>query len=251
MSDATPSITFLHGFLGTADDWRPIVDAPEFAAMATHPIDLPVADDWQTGVRAVADSLADETILIGYSMGARLALGCALDAADRVKLRGLILVSGSPGIEDSERVARREHDEAISQQLLGLREINARRDFLDQWYRQPVFADLVEPEIAELVTHRQGFDPQRQSRLIGSYTISKQPDYWPRLKELAMPFLFVAGERDEKYRNIAARIERTRQDSSSRELAAKVVADCGHNVHRQQPAALVQIIREFVASLER
>jgi len=208
VNDDSNSITFLHGFLGTAEDWRPIVESPELADWKNDSINLAVpdgslnsADSWQAGLNAIASQLTEETILVGYSMGARVALGCALDTSKR--LRALVLVSGSPGIAEDQKVARKAHDTAIAQRLLGLDSPSQKSDFLDQWYRQPVFADLTEDQIADLVRDRQGFDPERQSRLIRAYTVSKQPDYGSRLAELAVPTLVITGRRDAKYTQIA------------------------------------------------
>lgn len=250
MSDAPKSITFLHGFLGTADDWRAIADVPEFADWATHPTDLLIpwgeedsAGSWYVAVDMMAAQLHENTILVGYSMGARVALGCALDTD--TPLRGLVLISGSPGLAEDERASRKAHDDVISQRLLGLDGPADKSDFLNQWYRQPVFADLTDEQIAELIRYRQGFDSDRQSRLMSAYTVSKQPNYWNRLAELQVPTLVITGQRDTKYTEIATRF-------AERCPTAKlsIVADAGHNVVRENSEAIVECLAKFAAEID-
>ena len=93
-------VVLLHGFAGTARHWdRVIAELPEgrFAPLALNLADAdPLTPD---GVaRLVASATAAEpAILVGYSMGGRLALHAALAMPDRI-LR-LVLVSASAGIE--------------------------------------------------------------------------------------------------------------------------------------------------------
>jgi len=109
-------VVLLHGFAGTARHWdRVIAELPEgrFAPLALNLADAdPLTPD---GVARLVSSAtaAEPAILVGYSMGGRLALHAALAMPDRI-LR-LVLVSASAGIEDrSVRDARRVADDALA-----------------------------------------------------------------------------------------------------------------------------------------
>ncbi len=74
---------------------------------------------------------------VGYSMGARFCLQLAHHDPDRV--RGLVLISGTAGIDDDrERRARREQDVGTAQLIRD----KGVPEFLDLWLQQPLFASL-------------------------------------------------------------------------------------------------------------
>ena len=81
-------------------------------------------------------------------MGGRLCLRLALDRPDLV--RGLMLVSASPGIADAaERAARVEADELLADSV----ERDGVDAFLDDWLAQPMFA-TVPPDAPGLADRR-------------------------------------------------------------------------------------------------
>ena len=63
-----------------------------------------------------------------------------------------------------------------------------------------------------------------------------------------MPTAVVAGELDEKYREIVVRFD---QEHGSGNVSKTIVSDCGHIVHRQQPETLVQTIRDLVETVAK
>lgn len=120
-ASSRPTLLFLHGFLGRAADWEACMDslATTFRCVA---VDLPGHGATQVhaqpgstafSLEAVTDALAgliaqlemDSTphgcVVVGYSLGARLALRMALvhgqDAEHGVVQRSVV-VSGSPGL---------------------------------------------------------------------------------------------------------------------------------------------------------
>jgi pimeloyl-ACP methyl ester carboxylesterase len=63
------------------------------------------------------------------------------------------------------------------------------------------------------------------------------PSLWDRLGELAMPVELVVGERDDKFRAIAERMEAAMPDAR-----VHVVAASGHAVHLEAPDAVVELL---------
>jgi len=235
-----PKLTFIHGFMGLPCDWDDVRAA--LTEFETSGVEIGLAPDWQSSVRQLAKAIPSRSILVGYSMGARLALGVATESPEKVA--GLIFVSGNPGLETLQaREQRREADERVAARI----EVEPLLQFLTDWYRGSVFAALPEElrrlEIATKLVRPSSHWPA----ILRTNSVSQQPNYWPRLKELTMPTLVVAGELDEKYRKIAQRIQ---QECSSPKLSAKVVRNCGHIVHREQPEAFCKLIRDFASGYD-
>ena len=109
-------IILLHGMLGTPADWSGVCQAWQGEPQPTA-VTLPVAADWSHGICQLLANLPQQSVLVGYSLGARVALGCVLAAPQR--FRGLCLISGSPGLEsDADRALRQVQDEKWLDQIL-------------------------------------------------------------------------------------------------------------------------------------
>lgn len=239
-----PRLTFIHGFMGHPSDWGDVRSMlPEFE---TNALEMPVAADWQASINQVADGISDSAIVIGYSMGARLALGVALENPQRCA--GLVFVSGNPGLEHVEARERRwKADQKIAQELEQLTP-ESLQPFLERWYQVDVFATTPQDiRHAEIVRKCERFSPE-WAKILRANSVSQQPNYWPRLSELSMPTAVVAGELDEKYREIVVRFD---QEHGSGNVSKTIVSDCGHIVHRQQPETLVQTIRDLVETVAK
>jgi 2-succinyl-6-hydroxy-2,4-cyclohexadiene-1-carboxylate synthase len=230
-------VVFLHGFLGSPAEWLPVMESLEGPRRIFAP-ELPQATDWQSGMERLLATLPERFILIGYSMGARIGLGLAIEHARRVA--GLLLVAGHPGLEPLERAARRAQDEAVAARLAEL----PADVFLDQWYRQSVFATVDEATRRRWTHERRAMDRPAQANLLRCYSLGAQPDYWGRLAGICVPMNFVVGQQDEKY----VAIGQAMQQRAPR-LRLSIVPEAGHAVHRQQPAAMRNLLQAFLASV--
>lgn len=173
-------------------------------------------------------------VFCGYSMGGRLCLRAALDAPHLV--RGLVVVSASPGIEnDDERAARTRADDELAGDVARV----GVEAFLQKWLAQPLFATL--PEGVEEVARRAESTTvarlQHQLRALGQG--SQQP-LWSRLPELDIPVSVVTGTRDERYGRIGDRM------AAEVRGAVRVRAEGGHALALEAPAAVADAILETV-----
>ena len=247
-ANGTP-LCFLHGFMGSSDDWRPIVeDVSKRAFVVT--IDLPGhgqsldrPDHLYTmeGVTQAVLDILDEIgirrcVLIGYSMGGRAALYAARYHQSRV--RGLVLESASPGLSSTdERMERRRVDARRADRIES--DLGA---FLEDWYRQPLFASLAEHDlIEEMVAIRRQNDASELARALRGLSPAEQPPLWEDLGRLEVPVLLVTGALDEKYVRITQR-------ASERIPRAKrvVVPHAGHNVHAERPQTYSAHLTNFL-----
>lgn len=228
-------LVFLHGWLGSPQDWRDTVK--ELSEYPSRTLALPRAVSWEAGIRQLVPQLGHSSVLIGYSLGARLALACALRNPSR--LRGLVLISATAGLRAPARTSRWQRDQDLARALC--------QDpvrFLTAWYRSSVFRGLDSTTQEQFVREKSGLDCSYQADLLRAYSIGRQPSLWAALRTLRIPVLILVGERDTKFLAISRRLTRRLPNAVSR-----VIAKAGHVVHREQPRAVAETLREFLVSL--
>jgi 2-succinyl-6-hydroxy-2,4-cyclohexadiene-1-carboxylate synthase len=240
-SGSGPPVVLVHGFTQTRRCWGPEaealadghevirVDAPGHGRSAGHMAGL------RTGGRLIADQGGEATYL-GYSMGARFCLHVALTNPELV--RGLVLVSGTAGIDDpGERAARRAQDEATAARI----EQEGLERFLDGWLAQPLFAGLP----AERACRAERLENTVEgliSSLQQAGTGSQDPS-WHKLGRLAMPVLVVAGGRDTKFVGLAQRLA----TSIGTNATLALIDDAGHAAHLEQPERFLAALQPWLA----
>ncbi|MGR7425969.1 2-succinyl-6-hydroxy-2,4-cyclohexadiene-1-carboxylate synthase [Klebsiella aerogenes] len=238
-----PWLVFLHGFSGDRDEWRTVGEA--FPAWPRLYLDLPghggsadIAVDGFTGVSELLQATLNsynilDYWLVGYSLGGRVAMNFACQP--RTGLRGLIVEGGHPGLQDeASRQARLINDSAWAERF--------RREPLAQvfadWYQQPVFASLDAAQRASLVALRRRNNGATLAAMLEATSLARQADLRPSLQARDFPFHYLCGERDAKFRAIA------------QALAADIhiIHHAGHNAHRDNPAAVIACLAQFLAS---
>ncbi len=162
-------------------------------------------------------------------MGARIALALALRRPEEIAR--LVLASGTAGIEDGqERARRRESDEELARFV----EEHGVPAFVDRWEKNPILA-LPERVRTERLQHT----PAGLASALRHLGAGAQPSYWNalgRLRSTAVTLL--AGERDDKFVELARRLHALLPKS-----ALRIVPDCGHVIHLEQPEAFTGALR--------
>ena len=230
-------LAFVHGFMGAPSDWDNVRTELQNFKTITPPIRP--APDWDTGVAQLEQEIPENSVLIGYSMGARLSLALAL--AHPQRYRGLIFCSGNPGIEEEQqRVNRYASDCRLADRIAKA----DRQEFLEYWYSSAVFASLrtdVRKAEIERKLARGGDD---WSGILRTYSVAQQPNFWPCLPELQLPCLAIAGQQDKKYARLMARM------NTLSNIQTRIVPACGHIVHHEQPHVFLYLVREFLTTIE-
>jgi 2-succinyl-6-hydroxy-2,4-cyclohexadiene-1-carboxylate synthase len=248
---AAPTVLLLHGFMGSRCDWAAVgtVLARTHRCVA---IDLPghgetgdPADEslWTPAgcVAALAGLLraAGRGSVVGYSLGGRLALQLAVEYPELVARA--VLISASPGLADEPaRQARRDEDEHRARSL----ETRGLGPFLDDWYRQPLFAQLREhPRFPEVLERRRRNDPRLLARSLRALGTGSQRSLWRDLPGLRAPLLFLAGERDAKFTALAfAAVAACPQGE------AVVLRGRGHALVEEDPEAVARETEAFLGT---
>lgn len=236
-ADPKPSVVMLHGFLGSGADWAPI------AAALAERYDVVCPDMPGPSREGLELDVPDRFACVGYSMGARFALWHALHQPEA--LSHLVLESVNPGIEDPHaREERLKHDVEMAQQLRALPDEAAMEEWLRGWYAMPLWDSLqARPELVEqLIARRRRGDREAYAWCLETLSIGLQENLWPRLHELTMPTLVIAGELDRKYAEIAQRMAECNPN-----IAVMIVSGAGHNVHLEAPETYTTVLKSFLS----
>lgn len=240
MGPYTGAVVGLHGFTQSRASWGPFGDLLA-AAYPWRPLDLPGHGaggppcSVPEAAAGVARQLDGARCVVGYSLGARVALELAIEHP--LELDRLVLISGTAGIEDPrERSARRAADEALADTIAE----DGLEAFLGRWLAQPMFSGL--EGLPYATEGRSGNDPEGIAgslRLAGTGTMTP---LWDRLGELVPELLVVVGERDEKFTAIGQRLV-----AVAPRARIAVVRDAGHAVHLEAPEATAHAVLGFLA----
>lgn len=249
------NLLVLHGFLGDGADWGPFLEAlnerrPGLRAAApTLPgHGLPPAappEAFAGWVDWTVERLLEQPApchLLGYSLGGRLALAAALDGRTTGRVASLCLLSASPGLAgEAERAARRRVDAERAESLRA----DGLKAFLRRWYAQPLFAPLAEAAGVEALARRRASgDAGALARSIEALSPGRMPDFRPRLGELELPVLALAGELDARYAADAGRLAEALPQGRCRLLPS-----AGHALLLEAPRAAAAAWAEFEADI--
>jgi 2-succinyl-6-hydroxy-2,4-cyclohexadiene-1-carboxylate synthase len=251
-----PPVLLLHGFTGRSASWTALASLLRRLGHRTIVVDLlghgrsdAPSDPVRYAIGRQARDLlsllerldARPADVVGYSMGARIALRLAVDGPDAV--RRLVLESPSAGIADAaERAARRDGDEALA---LGL-ERNGIEAFVRHWERQPLFASqagLPARIRARLRLERLRNRPLGLAASLRGAGQGIADPLHDRLDAVTAETLVVAGELD----SIGlARAEAVRAGIPRARL--ELVAGAGHAPHLERPAAYRRLVAAFLGA---
>ena len=250
-----PVVLFLHGFMGGTDEFEPAIKllGADFSYLT---LDLPGHGKTQVlagdelykientaqGVINLLDQLEiQQCFLVGYSMGGRLGLYLSLHYPDRfIKV---VLESASPGLLTSaDRLERIKIDYQITRQLIRILKESEFRDFLDNWYSNPIFGCIKShPKYEQMLESRLTNNPLMLCKSLQFIGTGYQPSLWQKIRENRLPMLLIVGEDDEKFINI--------NKSMSEEMALtqlQIIHQAGHNIHFENTLAFVNSLREFL-----
>jgi naphthoate synthase len=254
---AGAGVLILHGFTGSAeamggvaeglgeDRRRILVDLVGHGSS-----DAPSTPDGYRIERCLEDlcrvleALGERRVhLIGYSMGARVALSFA--AAHPERVRSALLVGARAGIEDPvARQARTRDDERLARRILE----EGIEWFVDHWMALPLFASQKRLGSAALAGARSARLRNRAEALALSLRgmgAGAQPPLFRHLDRISAPVLLVVGAEDARFLDIARDLE-----PRLPRARVQIIPEAGHAAHLENPQAFDRIARDFLREVE-
>ena len=249
-SDRPAPLLALHGFTGSGADFEPLAPllgreilAPDLPGHGGASA-LPGPYTMERVTAALAELLVDggpeRPVLLGYSMGGRVALHFALRYPDR--LAALVLIGANPGLADpGARAARRRADEALAERI----EVEGIPAFLEYWSAIPLIATqarIPEPQRSAMRRRRLRNRARGLAASLRDMGTGAMLPIWEELPRLAAPTLLITGAEDVKYRGIAARMAALIPGARR-----ALIPGAGHCAHLEQPALSCAAIDRFLS----
>ena len=252
-----PPVVLLHGFTGRGTSMAGVAAALADGHETLMP-DLPGHGASLRGGKAGAygfDRCVDDLVAtighaghrrahwLGYSMGARLALGCAVRHPQCAS--SLVLLGARAGIADAaERASRRTADERLAARL----EHDGVAPFVEEWLAQPLFATLLGRDATALARERAARlanDARELAAALRGLGPAAQPPLHAQLAQVGVPVLLVAGALDARFAAEAHDLARRLPHAE-----VQLVPEAGHAAHVEQPAAFASLARAFLRRVD-
>lgn len=173
--------------------------------------------------------------LLGYSMGGRVAATFAFRHPDHV--RSLILESAGLG---------QKNPQPKNNQLIDRLKESSIEEFVGFWESLPLFSsqkDLPLKLQQQIREERLANDPYALALTVEGSGHHVMEDLWPRLSDASFPILYLVGDRDEKYRDIARNVP------SNNNIWVDTI-DAGHNIHAENPLDFCKQVIQFLEMLD-
>jgi len=237
----SPTLVFLNGFTGTPASWdrvrgrighvAPVLAPPLLGHGAPPPFARTFDEEVDRLAALVRDAGPAPAHVVGYSLGARLGLG--LLARHPRLFASATLVAPHPGLTtEQERRARIAEDAARAARL---RE-GGLDAFVAEWEAMPLFAtqrSLPPAELEAQRAHRRGHDAEGLALSLEVLGLGRMPPRWDLGPTLTVPVHLLVGGADAKFEALARRFAQ-----GAPRVRVDVVADAGHNLPLEAPAAV-------------
>lgn len=215
-------IIFLHGFLGSPDDWNPLT---QYITQPFKALTLPGHCGTPFDLSLLEKEIPEKAIIVGYSLGGRLAMDFARKFPERID--SLFILSANPGLE-----SKREERVIQDEKWIAMIENEGMDHFLEKWYAQELFTSFSLTD--EIKKRRKEHDPKSLIEVLRTLSPSKLPSLWPHLKNFSFPLLFLFGENDIKYRRVGKRLMENQE--------VMWIPNTSHVIHLEAPRTIAEII---------
>ena len=240
-------LNFIHGFLGHPSDWEKIQIyfkdyINEFHNILDYVLDKNANQDndflnWSQNFNnyCLLNKSINKNIIIGYSLGGRLALHSLL--CKKSHWDAAIIISANPGLSDeNEKKLRIENDLHWSYRFLN----ENWEDVIKDWDSQPTFAGIQNT----LVRNTNDINKNEIFDILNRFSLGKQDNLNERSANLKIPILWVSGEKDTKFSSITNKIQ-----TLNSYIETAIIPNAGHRVPWENPNEFSELCISFLSKL--
>ena len=240
---------FLHGFLGSSEDWAPVINNIQSTSTKDTPncipIDLPGHGNSPISKSTSFDSTIENlstliktfshknNTLIGYSLGGRIGLLLSLKYPELFKK--IIIISAHPGLNcESEKNQRNILDLSLSKKII----TEPLLTFLENWYKNPIFSTFnTSQQFNTYLKSKLKNSPTNLSQALIAFSLSKQLYTLEKLKTIETKLTYISGQEDKKYVSISRHLKKQLPS-----VTISLIKNAGHNVHITHPDEISSIL---------
>lgn len=225
----------LPGFLGQPSDWN-FLSPLNFTGI--HPFDFSgrSLSEWAAVFNQSMQSQTNEKILLGYSLGGRMALHALINSP--VLWKGAVIISAHTGLKSqTERTERIAKDEAWALRFLK----EEWKSLIQAWNNQSIFAhDKIDP-----IRLESDHDRNQLAFALRAYSLGTQEDLSDLIEKLPIPLLWIVGQEDHRCCQIATSLHFLHPLSR-----CIILPNSGHRIPWIAPLELKKCIENFALLLE-
>ena len=221
----------LHGFLGEPSDWKNVFsqikkEKQEWELIAVDCMHEKMLspdhsfENWSKNFIKWVESFGESRrIIVGYSMGGRLALH-AVEQKPELWASAVFLSTGPGLLTEKEKQDRIIHDQEWSRRFQE-EELGA---VLKDWNAQTIFKGSFNPG-----RHVTKLDPAALGKCLTNWSLAKQKNFRPVLEYFHIPQIWAAGAKDSKYCGFVKSLP------AIAEMQKWEVEECGHRLIFEAP----------------
>jgi len=253
-SGTTKPVVFLHGFTGSSFDWKFLFDKlPE----RFEPIAIDLLGHGKTSSpnkvekyitlkqvdyldKILSKLNIQKPILVGYSMGGRLAMSYLLSFPQKVN--SIVLESTSFGLKTKiNRIERINSDNVLANKIMNF----SIEEFVEFWKNIPLFDS--QKKLSLLEREQQTENKIRTNNVIGltnsllGFGTGNMNNYFNELENVNTEILLISGILDSKFTEIAIEANSLLPNSHH-----TIIGDAGHNVHLEKPEEFLKLLSSFL-----
>lgn len=246
---------FLHGLMGFSGNWRKIISALEGTerclsydqrghGRSLKPETGYAPENYAQDLLGILDELGwDKIILVGHSMGARVAFYFAAHHPERVEK--LVIEDIGPAVQPDNLAyyenllggiptpfaSREEAKNFLMGDFLRTARTKERAEILAQFF----YANMEEkgPGVVDWRFSKEA--------ILESVRSAHRRDYWEEIRRLSVPTLLIRGETSAEL----ARQDYEEMLASNKMMKGVEIPGAGHWVHSDQPQAVIRALKQF------
>lgn len=248
-----PTLVCLHGFTGSSQTFHSLFSLTNHwnilgidllghgkTASFVHPYRYRLEVLCHDLAEVIAQLGLSKFALLGYSMGARVALGFTVLFPRKVT--HLILESGSPGLKDkAERELRKQSDQRLAQSII----TQPIERFVDYWENLALFETQKHlSKCTQLRIHQERLQQNKWGLACSLMFMGTgiQPSFWEDLEHLnKLSILLIVGELDHKFKQIAFQMKKVQPA-----ISIRIIQGAGHCVHVERPKVFQNEVIHFL-----